>query len=116
MTNDRLQRLNDAGINVSDALNRFMGNENLLEKFLKKFLEDKSFEKLREALDSGDSEAALAASHTLKGVCGNLSMGRLADLFTSQVKAFRSGDFNQAKGMMDEITVAYNETIAAISE
>ena len=74
-----------------------------------------NYQKLVDALEANDAEAALAASHTLKGVCGNLSMTRLFELLTEQVKAFRDGDFNRAKAMMDKITVVYNEMIAAIN-
>ena len=47
---------------------------------------------------TGDKDAALAASHTLKGVCGNLSMTALFDLLTRQVAAFRAGDWEGAGG------------------
>ena len=112
---EKKQRFIDAGIDVADALNRFMGNENMLERFLGKFTADQNYQKLVDALDRHDEEAALAASHTLKGVCGNLSMTKLFDLLTAQVKAFRDGDFDGAKAMMDDITAVYNEITAAIN-
>ena len=62
----RLEQLESAGIDVKDALSRFMGNANLLEKFLKKFPDDQNYKKLCEALEADDAEAALAASH-IKG-------------------------------------------------
>lgn len=115
MDNEKKQRLIDAGIDFADALNRFMGNENMLERFMGKFTADQNYQKLVDALDRNDGEAALAASHTLKGVCGNLSMTKLFDLLTVQVKAFRDGDFDGAKAMMNDITAVYNEIIAAIN-
>lgn len=115
MDNMKKQRLTDAGIDISEALGRFMGNENMLERFLDKFLKDPNYEKLVAALEADDPEAALAASHTLKGVCGNLSMTKLFDLLTEQVKKFRSGDFCGAKEMMPEITRAYDGVTAAIN-
>lgn len=115
MDNEKKQRLIDAGIDVGDALNRFMGNESMLERFLGKFTADANYQKLVDALEANDAEAALTASHTLKGVCGNLSMTKMFELLTVQVKAFRDGDFHGAKSLMGNITAAYNEIIAAIN-
>lgn len=115
MDNEKKQRLISAGIDVDDALNRFMGNESMLERFLGKFTQDANYRKLVDALEANDAEAALAASHTLKGVCGNLSMTKLFELLTVQVKAFRDGDFDGAKAQMESITAVYNEIIAAIN-
>lgn len=116
MNEDRFARLKQAGIDVDDALSRFMGNEGLLERFLGKFLNDQSYSKLCEAIESGDNEAALTASHTLKGVSGNLSMYILNDLLTRQVKAYRDGDPELAKSLMPEITAAYDNAVAAIKD
>ena len=44
------EKLMGAGIDVPVALERFMGNEALLERFLKKFLKDASYEKLVAAI------------------------------------------------------------------
>ena len=64
----------------------------------------------------GDAEAALAASHTLKGVCGNLSMTALFDLLTRQVAAFRAGDWEGAVALLEQIDQAYARVTAAIRE
>ena len=73
MSPEKRERLVSAGIDVDEALSRFLDNESLFERFLNKFLEDRNYLKLGEAIASGDNEAALAASHTLKGLCSNLS-------------------------------------------
>ena len=116
MDNERKQRLVDAGIDIADALDRFMGNENMLERFLGKFVADQNYQKLLTALEANDAEGALAAAHTLKGVSGNLSMKRLFELLSEQVKAFRDGDFEGAKAMMGSITDVYNMITVAINE
>ena len=43
-------------------------------------MQDENEALLSAALTGGDLESALTASHTLKGVCGNLSMTALFDL------------------------------------
>ncbi len=105
------ERLGRAGINVSDALERFMGNDALLERFLKKFLSDPNYEKLTAAIDAGDQETALTAAHTLKGVCGNLGMSELFDLLTKQVAAFRADRWEDAANLMPDISLAYERVV-----
>ena len=109
------QRLADAGIDVDSALERFMGNEKLLDKFLGKFPADQNYTKLVEAIAAGDNDAALTASHTLKGVCGNLSMTALFELVNGQLAAMRAGQWEKAFAMMDEITPLYEKVVAAVS-
>ena len=105
------ERLAAAGIDVDGALERFMGNDALLERFLKKFLADGNYAALSAAVAAGDP-----ASHTLKGVCGNLSMPELFGLLTSQVEALRAGDWDKAAGLMPEIDRAYESVVRAIGE
>lgn len=114
MQTEKREKLEQAGIDVSGALERFMGNEALLERFLNKFLNDPNYGKLAAALDAGDEEAALTAAHTLKGVCGNLAMTELFDLLTRQVAAFRAGDYDGGKALMSSIAPAYVRVTAAI--
>ena len=110
------QRLTAAGIDLDGALERFMGNEALLERFLKRFLQDENEALLSAALTGGDLESALTASHTLKGVCGNLSMDVLFELFGRQVALLRQEEWDKAAAMMPEIEKVYAETLAAIEE
>ena len=114
MDESRKQILISAGIDADDALERLMGNESLLERFLKKFLEDEKYQKLCTALECADQEAAVAAAHTLKGVCGNLSLTVLYPLFTRQVEVLRQGDWPTARTLMEEIQPAYLHLTEAV--
>ena len=116
MTEQAKTYLSEAGIDVKDVLERFMGNEALLERMLKKFTESNVHETLEEAVKSRDAEAALAASHTLKGMTSNLSMSELARLFTRQVELFRSGDAEAAYGLLEDITAEYQRMVRKILE
>lgn len=116
MDNYTKNRLEECGIDVDGALERFMGSENILFRILKKFAEDDNFDKLTDALSQGDMETALAASHTLKGICGNLSMQKLFGLLTEQVKLFREGDTDSAAALMEEISPAYYDALETIIE
>lgn len=114
MQTDKRMRLEKAGMDVAGALERFMGNDALLERFLNKFLSDSNYEKLAAAIDAEDKETALTAAHTLKGVCGNLAMTELFDLLTKQVAAFRADDWEGGKAIMPSIVSAYEQIIDAI--
>lgn len=115
MDSVRRQRLMDAGIDVDSALGRFMNNEALLEKFLAKFPADPNHGRLVAAIAAGDREAALTAAHTMKGVCGNLSMPALFELLTRQVAAFRADDWDGAVAMMPELDRMYDGLCTAIA-
>ena len=112
----RKQQLIDAGIDVDGALARFMGNENLLNRFLGKFPADENYGKLVAAIAAGSREDALLAAHTLKGVSGNLSMSRLFELTDSQVKAMRADEWDRAFAMMEDITPIYEQLVQVIND
>ena len=108
--------LEKGGIEVQSLLERCMGNEALLLRLLKKLPADTSYDRLRAAMDAGDEAAALEASHTLKGVCGNLSCTALFPLLDRQVQAFRAGDSDGARALMPAIEQAYAAVLQAIEE
>ena len=106
--------LKKSGIDVDSALKRVMGNENLLKRLLGKFLSDQSWNKLTESVEQDSRDNALAASHTLKGICGNLSMDKLFDLFSEQVRLMREENWEKAYSMMPEIKIQYEIVVDAI--
>ena len=116
MTLERKNQLMAAGVQVESVLERVMGNEDLLERLLKKFPDEPHYSALCAALERGDAEQAVSAAHTLKGVCGNLSMAELYGLFTRQVDALRAGDLPLARSLMEQIAPAYARVTAAILE
>ena len=116
MDQEKRKGLEAAGIDVQSALERFMDNEMLLERFLKKFLDEPNNAKLTAPQAARDREGAVIASHSLKGVCGNLSMTGLFDLLTRQVGLLRAEDWAGAMELMPGIDGAYEETCRAIRE
>ena len=64
------------GGDFEDVLSR-LRSEKLVQKFVLKFLNDKSFDLLCSSLEEENYEEAFRASHTIKGVCQNLSFTRL---------------------------------------
>lgn len=114
MSDEMRDTLTLAGINMETLLERLGQNELLLHRLLGKFLEDRNYGILEEAMRSGDREKALTASHTLKGISGNLSMDQLYQTVTAQVEAIRADDWNRAKQAMPEITMLYENLRSGI--
>lgn len=106
MTDQFKEQLQSAGVDVTGALNRFMNNAGLYERFLKKFPADTSYQNLLNAVDAGDFEEAFRAAHTLKGVAGNLGFDNLLTYVVPLVEVFREKNPNipadQFQGAKDE--------------
>ena len=106
--------LEQGGVDVNRLLGRFMGSEALLERFLKRFLQDETVNALQTALDAGDTEAAAAAAHSLKGTSGTLSLNILFERSTAQLGQLRAGDLEGARQAMAGVTEAYANAVEAI--
>lgn len=89
--------LESLGINVDTALSRFMGIDSILLKSLKLFLADTNIETLQTALENNNAEQAYHAMHTIKGVCGNLSMDKLFNLSAELCVLLKQNELEKAK-------------------
>ena len=78
----------ELGLDFDAVLSRLV-NEKLVQKFALKFLDDPSFQNLKDALDSKDVETAFRAAHTLKGVCLNLGFDRLYEVSAELTETLR---------------------------
>ncbi len=104
-----------AGIEYDKGLERFMGNADLYQKFLTKFLYDGSFEEFCEGFEMGDLVMAEKAVHTLKGTAGNLSMMTLFRATDQTVKAIRSGKAQEElRPFVKQVRLAYEMVCDAI--
>ncbi len=105
------EKLVAAGIDIEGLLKRLMNNDSLVKVFIKKFTEDKTFQQLVDSFEEKDIKKAEMMSHSLKGMCGNLSLTRLYKLFTEQVDLIRSGELSKAENMMTVINEVYSNSI-----
>lgn len=80
------------GVDRQEVMARFMNNEGFYARILKKFLEDQSYGQLKNALDTGSTEEAFRAAHTLKGVSANLGLQNIYTLSSEITEQYRHGD------------------------
>ena len=114
MDQTTLLRLHEIGIDTEELLERCMGNEKLACRLLLKFVDDRNYDSLTDALAVNDTEKAIAAAHALKGMCGNLSMKRLQTLFETELTLLRGGDVAAARELLGEASAVYTETRLAL--
>lgn len=89
--------LEENGFDVVGTMKRFLNNDALYMKCLKKFLDDESFVKLKSAYESGNCEEAFKAAHTMKGFVSNLGINRLYDAINPMVEKLRIGNLDIAE-------------------
>jgi len=116
MAHSVIAALEEYGCDTNTALERFLGKEDLYIKFVRKFLDDKSFEQLSEAVSKNDSEYALKSVHTLKGVSGNLGFSALYDVASDMVTKFRAGQNNEAMAEFASLENIYTEIYGIIEQ
>lgn len=108
------------GGDYEDTMKR-MGMERLLQKFMLKFLDDKSFEELCSSMEQKKYEKAFRAAHTLKGLCLNLGFKTLAESSSSLTEALRSQQFEESNlveimKMLEQVKRDYEMTVSVITE
>ena len=114
-----VQELYDSIGGSYDSAKRILQMDKLIGKFILKFLDDKSCEKLLTAWDAKDAAAMFEGAHALKGVGANLGLNDLSAQASELAEEFRPG--NARKLSDDEVTeriaalrAAYDKTIAGI--
>jgi len=97
-----------------DAVLGRLRREQTIQKFVYKFLNDKSFSLFETSMNHGDYAEALRAVHTLKGICQNLSFTRLFESSNLVTNALKENDCNKAVEMMPKLSEDYYQTVHAI--
>ncbi|QCP35153.1 hypothetical protein AR1Y2_1699 [Anaerostipes rhamnosivorans] len=114
-----IMNLKDCYIKFGGDFEEVLGRlrrEQIVQKFVYKFLHDKSFHLLEASMENKDHEEALRAVHTLKGICQNLSFTRLFESSSLVTKALRENDWNKAVDMMPKLSKDYYEIINVIED
>ncbi len=101
--------------NYDDVLGR-LRSERLVQKFVLKFLDDKSYELLCSSMEAENWQEAFRASHTIKGMCQNLSFTRLQQSSSNLTESLRNGWTPEAVPLLDQVKQDYQQAAAAIGE
>lgn len=111
-----IEEIGQLGADVEDALFRFMGNEALYERMLKKYPKVAEETAVMGHLASGDLETAEKNAHTLKGVAGNLSLDPLYKGYSEIVQLLRDGNAAEARALLEKTLEAERPIIECIKK
>ncbi len=111
-----LEELNTLGVDIEEALKRFMNNAALYEKMLKKLTSAVKGLEVMEYLQGGDYSKALENAHTLKGVTGNLSVTPLYKAYSDIVLMLRENNPDRAKEILADILPVQQKIISCIED
>ena len=109
---------NAFGGDLEDAI-AHLKNEDIIYRFTKRFLEDKSFGKLCDCVANEDYEEAFKAAHSLKGVCLNMSFKNLSKSACEITEFLRDKtneevDDKMCRELLTSVTKDYETLINAI--
>lgn len=107
-----IEKLRLFGANADEGLQRCMNNEAFYLKLVSRFLEDKTFDKLKIEIDSGNLEEAFKASHALKGVLGNLSLTPLYEIIYEMTELLRNQTKCDYSGYIKKYEDLYQKLIS----
>lgn len=108
--------LKELGVNIDEALKRFMNNSALYIKMLGKLTSTVSELEVMPFLENGNYDKALENAHTLKGVTGNLSITPLYTAYTDIVALLRENNPEKAKSVLEGILPVQEKIISCIRE
>ena len=98
-----IDALREFGANVDEGLQRCMNNEAFYFRLIGMAVNDEGFEKLQNAIDNSDLDAAFEAAHALKGILGNLSLTPIFAPVSEMTELLRSREERDYSGMLAEI-------------
>lgn len=100
--------------NVSEAIDRLAGDEELYLKCLDEFLTDQTMAELDAAIETREWNDAFTAAHAMKGLAGNMGFIPLFQSTASLVVAIRKGKMNDIGAIYHEVLNNYKEIIQII--
>lgn len=107
---------NSIGESLSEVIGRLRMEERV-KKYLLLFLEDPSFNELKEAFESKDAKTAFRAAHTLKGVAANLGLNKLSNTSSDLTEDLRPGVFtDKSQALLEKVEIDYTAAVEGIKQ
>ena len=102
-----------------ESVRQRIPREELIEKFVKKFLTEPSYSDLCCTLQEENYTEAFRAAHSLKGVSANLGFRQLEQSASALTECLRNSeekqiDKNEAEDLLGKVSADYKEVIDAI--
>lgn len=102
-----------------DSVKERISKDEMIEKFLVKFLSEPSYENLCNSLEQEDYQEAFRAAHSMKGVCANLGfseLGENASVLTEYLRGKEKDqiDKNQCQELLVKVTENYRKVTGTI--
>lgn len=115
---DMLDELRTLGVNVDEAVGRFMGNSDLYKRMLVKFVNMiKELESpVQELFDAKKYDELIEKTHTIKGTTGNLSLTPLYEAYTKIVDLLRTNKPEEATEIYNNIVPVQKQIISCIEK
>ena len=104
------------GSDYKSVLLRMGNSEKMVDKFIRKFPNDKSAEQLFEALKNEDYTLAFRMAHTLKGVCANLGLDKLQKASSELTEALRNQVADNTPELSEIVKSEYEKVMLALGE
>lgn len=103
------------GGDYAEVMSRLRTDERI-QRFLLKVADDKSFDLLCESMAAKNMPEAFRAAHTLKGVCGNLSLTRLGRSSSALTEALRGREEygEDLEPLLSQVKADYELTVSCI--
>lgn len=104
-------------LNMSAALARVGGDEELLKEIAQIFLDENpgALDEIRAAADAGDTKALEKAAHTLKGSVSNFGAQTARDAAYRIEQMGRSGDLNSVSEALANLETAVHTLSSELS-
>ena len=105
------------GGNYDEVFSR-LRTDDRIKRFLQMALNDASYQLLIDSIASGNVDEAFRAAHTLKGVCGNLSITRFGESSTALCEYLREKRVldDKAMSMLPKVKEDYELTMNCIKQ
>lgn len=109
-----LEELNAIGINTDAGLKHFKGNAAIFERFLKKFPASVNGLEVQPLLEQGDIKQAYEKAHALKGICANLFLTSLYDLYAKISDTLKAGSTEGVEELLKQAQPLQEKIIKTI--
>ncbi len=107
---------NSLGESLDEVLGR-LRLESRIAKYLGLFLNDPSFDELKNAFAKNDAKTAFRAAHTLKGVAANLGLNKLSSSSSELTEDLRPGSFTTvSQDLLENVELDYIAVVEGIKQ